>query len=47
MKSPATGPALGGLEERHKWADHNELLKWVNSPPTYMASDPYTQRLKG
>ncbi|MBK9959253.1 MAG: c-type cytochrome [Chitinophagaceae bacterium] len=22
-----TGPALGGLEERGKWADHNELLK--------------------
>src|SRR5688572_18029203 len=34
-----TGPALGGLEERHKWADHNELLAWVNNPGGYMAKD--------
>ena len=40
-----TGPALGGLEERHKWADHNELLKWVNAPAAYMQTDPYTQGL--
>ncbi|MBC7875236.1 MAG: c-type cytochrome [Ferruginibacter sp.] len=39
-------PKLEGLEERHKWADHNELLKWVNSPDKYMAADPYTQGLK-
>ena len=42
----ATGPALMNLEERHKWADHNELLKWVNNPAGYMAKDPYTQGLK-
>ncbi len=41
-----TGPALAGLEERHKWADHNELLKWINNPAAYMATDPYTQGLK-
>ena len=41
-----TGPALGGLEERHKWADHKELLSWVNNPGGYMAKDPYTQGLK-
>lgn len=41
-----TGPALMGLEERHKWADHNELLKWVNNPSAYMAGDAYTQGLK-
>jgi Cytochrome c/Cytochrome c7 and related cytochrome c len=41
-----TGPALGGLEERHKWADHKELLAWVNNPGGYMAKDPYTQGLK-
>ncbi len=46
MKNPATGPALGGLEERHKWADHNELLKWINNPAVYMAGDSYTQGLK-
>lgn len=40
-----TGPALGGLEERHKWADHNELLKWVNDPNSYIQTDPYTQGL--
>ena len=40
------GPALGGLESRHKWADHNELLKWVNNPGAYMAGDAYTQGLK-
>ncbi|MBK9569954.1 MAG: c-type cytochrome [Chitinophagaceae bacterium] len=41
-----TGPALSGLEERGKWADHKELLKWVNNPAGYMANDPYTQSLK-
>jgi cytochrome c551/c552 len=41
-----TGPALAGVEERHKWADHNELLKWINNPAAYMASDSYTQGLK-
>ena len=41
-----TGPALGGLEDRHKWADHKELLTWVNNPGGYMAKDPYTQGLK-
>lgn len=41
-----TGPALKGLEERHKWADHNELLKWINNPAAYMAADAYTQGLK-
>ena len=41
-----TGPALGGVEERHKWADHNELLKWVHNPGGYMATDSYTQGLK-
>ena len=41
-----TGPALGGLEDRHKWADHKELLAWINNPGGYMAKDPYTQGLK-
>ncbi|MCY7309377.1 MAG: c-type cytochrome [Chitinophagaceae bacterium] len=41
-----TGPALAGLEERHKWADHKELLKWINNPAGYMVSDAYTQGLK-
>ena len=43
-----TGPSLGGLEERHKWADHKELLAWVNNPGGYMAKDAsgYTAGLK-
>ena len=41
-----TGPALGGLEERHKWADHKELQKWINNPGGYMSKDSYTQGLK-
>jgi len=41
-----TGPALGGLEERHKWADHKELLAWIKNPGGYMAKDQYTQGLK-
>src|SRR5687768_11365787 len=41
-----TGPALAGLEDRHKWADHKELLAWINNPGGYMATDPYTQGLK-
>lgn len=32
-------PMLAGLEERHKWADHKELLKWVNNPAAYIAAD--------
>ncbi|MBS1656154.1 MAG: cytochrome c, partial [Bacteroidetes bacterium] len=43
---PMTGPALMGLEDRHTWADHKELLKWVNNPSAYMAKDAYTQGLK-
>ena len=39
-------PKLEGIEERHKWADHNELLKWINNPAAYMVNDPYTQALK-
>ncbi|HET9430349.1 MAG TPA: cytochrome c3 family protein, partial [Chitinophagaceae bacterium] len=39
------GPALQGVEERHKWADHNELLSWINNPGGYMAKDAYTQGL--
>jgi len=39
-------PSLMNIEERHKWADHNELLKWINNPAAYMANDPYTQGLK-
>jgi len=42
----ATGPALAGLEERHKWADHKELQQWINNPAAYMDKDPYTQALK-
>lgn len=41
-----TGPALMGLEERGKWADHSELLKWINNPAAYITKDPYTQGLK-
>lgn len=40
-----TGPALGLMEERHKWADHKELLAWIQNPGAYMAKDPYTQGL--
>ncbi|MEN9549810.1 MAG: hypothetical protein RIR12_2401 [Bacteroidota bacterium] len=46
IKKDGTGPALMGLEDRHKWADHKELLKWINNPAAYMAADPYTQGLK-
>ena len=41
-----TGPALMNLEERGKWVDHNEILKWASNPDAYMANDPYTQGLK-
>ena len=39
-------PALAGLEQRHTWSDHNEILKWAHNPSAYMASDPYTTGLK-
>ena len=41
-----TGPALMNLEERGKWGDHKEILKWATNPSAYMANDPYTQSLK-
>ena len=41
----STGPALMNLEERGKWADHKEILKWATNPAAYMAKDPYTQGL--
>jgi cytochrome c551/c552 len=43
---PFTGPALMNLEERGKWSDHKEILKWASNPAAYMANDPYTQSLK-
>lgn len=39
-------PPLENIEQRHKWSDHNELLKWINNPAGYMANDSYTQGLK-
>jgi cytochrome c551/c552 len=45
LDKKATGPPLAGLEQRHKWADHNELLKWVNNPVAYMVNEPYIQGL--
>ncbi|RZK45413.1 MAG: c-type cytochrome, partial [Pedobacter sp.] len=43
-----TGPALAGLEDRHKWSDHKELKAWINNPAGYMANDAtgYTTGLK-
>src|SRR5258706_204663 len=41
-----TGPKLEHLEERGKWSDHKEILKWASNPAAYMANDPYTQGLK-
>lgn len=32
-------PALKDLEQRHLWADHKELLKWVNNPAAYIGAD--------
>ena len=41
-----TGPALKHLEERGKWSDHKEILKWTSNPAAYMVNDTYTQGLK-
>ena len=43
----STGPALGGLEDRGPWKDRKKLYAWVHNPGGFMASDPYTQGLKG
>jgi len=40
------GPKLEYLEERGKWSDHKEILKWATNPDAYMKNDPYTQGLK-
>ena len=42
----ATGPGLLGFEERGKWADRNELYKWIRNPSAYMKNDLYTRQLK-
>lgn len=42
----ATGPALTGFEQRGKWADRNELYKWIKNPSGYMKNDFYTRQLK-
>jgi cytochrome c2 len=41
-----TGPGLIGFEERGKWADRNELYKWIKNPSAYMKNDSYTHKLK-
>lgn len=41
-----TGPALMGLEERGKWADHKQLQAWINNPGGFMATDDHTKELK-
>jgi hypothetical protein len=46
MTKDLTGPALANLEQRHKWSDHAELLKWVQNPAQYMQTDAYTMGLK-
>lgn len=32
-------PALANVEQRHTWADHNEILKWAHNPAAYMIAD--------
>lgn len=46
LMKDGTGPALMNLEERGKWSDHNEIVKWAQNPTAYMANDSYTQGLK-
>ncbi len=41
-----TGPALAGLENRGHWKDRQQLLRWINNPARFMATDPYTNNLK-
>lgn len=41
-----TGPALKGLEERGKWADHKQLQAWINNPGGFMKTDAHTTELK-
>jgi mono/diheme cytochrome c family protein len=41
-----TGPALRGVQYRGPWKDPRNLLKWINNPPAFMATDSYTQKLK-
>ncbi|OQP67164.1 cytochrome C [Niastella vici] len=43
---PMTGPALGGVTTRGPWTDHKKIYEWVHNPTKFMASDPYTQKLK-
>jgi len=41
-----TGPRLMEFEERGKWANRNELYKWIKNPSAYMKNDSYTRQLK-
>jgi mono/diheme cytochrome c family protein len=40
------GPALGGFEERGRWADRNVLHEWIKNPEAFMKKDKYTRELK-
>ncbi len=44
--SDRTGPALRNLQYRGPWKDPRNLLRWINNPAAFMATDPYTQDLK-
>jgi cytochrome c2 len=41
-----TGPALRGLQYRGPWKDPKNILRFVNIPWQFMATDKYTQDLK-
>lgn len=40
-----TGPALADVEKRGPWTKRENLLKWLNSPGSFISSTPYTQQL--
>ena len=41
-----TGPTLRRVQYRGPWKDPRNLLKWINNPAAFMATDSYTQKLK-
>jgi mono/diheme cytochrome c family protein len=48
VKKDIAAPALAGLQNRGRWKDSKEVLKWIHNPPGYMANDRsgYTLSLK-
>jgi mono/diheme cytochrome c family protein len=43
---PTTGPALADIEYRGPWNNRKSIYEFIKNPPSFMATNRYTQNLK-